>query len=178
MSITPAYIKELQFSKVMRGYKPEEVMEFLEKLSAELDILLNENSAAKNELEEAQAVINAYKKIESDLQDTLSKAYDSSAQTINNAKQQAEAIIKEAEEKAAEIVEKAQEEAESIRSAVISLKEERNMIVARLKAIINSQAALLEMKIESIDNERPLPKRINDNDMFEFNIDDIIEKLL
>lgn len=178
MNITPASIKEQKFAKAMRGYSPEEVEEFLNKLADELDALLKEQGETKTELEKAQAIIEAYKRIETNLRDTLSKANESSTQSINNAKKQADSLLKDAEEKSAQMVQKAEEEAESIRSAVLSLKEERNMIVARLKAIINSQAALLEMKIESIDNERPLPKRINDNDMFEFNIDAIIEKLL
>jgi cell division initiation protein len=178
MKITPANIKEQQFNKVMRGYDPEEVKTFFDKLCADLEDHLNEHEQLKNDLDKALAKINEYKKIEVNLRNTLLKATESSSQSLDNAKKQSEQIVKEAEEKAAQIIERAQEESESIRSAVISLKEERNMIVARLKAIINSQAALLEMKVESIEKERPLPKRLNENELFEFNIDEIIEKLI
>ena len=178
MKLTPQDIKEQQFTKSLRGFNPDEVTEFLEKLAGEFEDFLIEHGALKDELDKAQVIINEYKKIEKNLRDTLIKTTESSAKSIENAKKQAEQIIKEADEKAAQIINQAREESENIRSTVLSLKEERNMIVARLKALINSQAALLEMKVESIEKERPLPKRINENEMFEFNIDDIIEKLL
>ena len=46
-------------------------------------------------------------------------------------------MIKEAEIKASQIIEKAKENANEIRNSVINLREEKDLIVAKLKSIVN-----------------------------------------
>lgn len=87
-------------------------------------------------------------------------------------------MIKEAELKASQITEKAKEGADDIRNSIIKLREERDLIIARLKAIIATQSQLLELKIEKSDFEvKPEPKAVQAQKI-EINIDEIIEKLL
>jgi len=54
------------------------------------------------------------------------------------------------------------------------------MLIARLKAIISSQAHLLEVKIDDIDEEVVVQKKKTkeENKKLDLNIDDIVEKLL
>ncbi|MGQ9644727.1 MAG: DivIVA domain-containing protein, partial [Ignavibacterium sp.] len=80
----------------------------------------------------------------------------------------------------AQIIEKAKESANEIRNAVVNLREEKDMLIARLKAIISSQAHLLEIKIDDIDEEVVVQKKKSkeENKKLDFNIDDIVEKLL
>ncbi|MCX8104400.1 MAG: DivIVA domain-containing protein, partial [Ignavibacterium album] len=119
-------------------------------------------------------------KIEKNLQDTLLKAQETSTKSIESAKKQTALMIKEAELKAAQIVEKARESANEIRNAVLNLREEKDMLIARLKAIISSQAHLLEVKIEDIDEEVVVQKKKtkDESKKLDLNIDDIVEKLL
>ena len=87
-------------------------------------------------------------------------------------------MVKEAEIKASQIVEKARESANEIRNAVISLREEKDLVVARLKSIISSQAHLLEMKVENSGDERRPAKKIEGAKKIDINIDDIVNKIL
>ena len=57
-------------------------------------------------------------------------------------KKQTSLMIREAELKASQIIEKARESTNDIRNAVVNLREEKDLILAKLKAIVSSQANL------------------------------------
>ncbi|MCU7495217.1 MAG: DivIVA domain-containing protein [Ignavibacteria bacterium] len=184
MKYTPLSIKSQQFKKVVRGFDKDEVQVFLDRLADEFEKLSGENETLKKDLEKANARISEFRKIEKNLQDTLLKAHESSSKAVESAKKQTALIMKEAELKAAQIVEKAKSDADKIRNAVLALREERNLIIAKLKALLNSQASLLEMKLENsgrevtekdMATEKKAPEAAENLNL---NIDDILEKLL
>lgn len=179
MKISPISIKKQEFSKVLRGYDTEEVHAFLDRLSDEFESLAKENEFFKIQLEDANKNLEEFKRIEKSLQGTLLKAQDSSSKAIESTKKQTGLLIKEAEIKAAQIIDKAKESANAIRDAVINLREERDLIIARLKAIISSQSQLLEMKVETAgkEDENAAP-RTEENKKLNLNVDDIVNKLL
>src|SRR5690554_1462018 len=148
MKVSPISIKKQEFSKSVRGFDRDEVKAYLEKLADEFEDLQLQNEKLKKEVEQANAKLSEFRRIEKSLQDTLLKAQESSAKSVESTKKQTSLMIKEAEIKASQILEKARESANEIRSSVINLREERDLIVAKLRAIINSQAHLLEMKVE------------------------------
>lgn len=178
MKISPASIKRQEFAKKLRGYDPEEVQAFLEKLADDIDLLLKENEELNLQVQTLSENLAEFKKIEKNLQDTLLKAQESSTKTIESTKKQASLIIKEAELKASQIVEKARENANEIRNAVIQLREEKELIVAKLKAIVNSQAHLFEMKVEDAGEERIATKKEKPAQKLDIDLDDIVDKLL
>ncbi|WP_337864807.1 DivIVA domain-containing protein [Ignavibacterium sp.] len=180
MKLQPFSIRQQEFSKKIRGFDADEVKAFLERIADDVDELLKVNEELRQQVETLSQQLDEYKKIEKNLQDTLLKAQENSAKSIESAKKQTALIIKEAELKAAQIVEKARESANEIRNAVLNLREEKDMLIARLKAIISSQAHLLEVKIDDIDEEVLVQKKktIEENKKLDLNIDDIVEKLL
>lgn len=178
MKVSPASIKLQEFAKKMRGYDPEEVHTFLEKLADDVDTLINENDELKDQVESLNEKLSEFKKIEKNLQETLLKAQESSTKAIESTKKQSNLIMKEAELKSAQIVEKARESANEIRNAVINLREERDLIVAKLKAIINSQAHLLELKVEDAGEEKPAQTKKDSAQKLDIDLDDIVDKIL
>lgn len=178
MKVSPLSIKRQEFNKVMRGYDKDEVQAFLDKLSDEFETLQNENDLLKKELEESTAKLVEFRRIEKNLQDTLLKAQESSSKSIESTKKQSSLMIKEAEIKASQIMEKAKENANEIRNAVISLREEKNLIVANLKAIINSQSHLLEMKVETAGEGVIDTGQIEQAKKIDINVEEIVNKLL
>lgn len=178
MKISPVSIKRQEFAKKMRGYDPEEVQAFLEKLADDIDVLLKENEDLYNQVQTLNENLSEFKKIEKNLQDTLLKAQESSTKTIESTKKQASLIIKEAELKGSQIVEKARENANEIRNAVIQLREEKELIIAKLKAIVNSQAHLFEMKVEDAGEEKIVTKKEIPAQKLDIDLDDIVDKLL
>ena len=138
-----------------------------------------------------------FRKIEKNLQSTLLKAQESSSKSLESTKKQANLIVKEAEIKASQILEKARENANEIRNAVIHLREERDMIVSKLKAIINTQSKIIETKLQEkehqekvskveekeVGNKEVGDKEVEDKEVEEqkdidIDLDDIVNKLL
>ena len=178
MKISPVSIKRQEFAKKMRGYDPEEVQAFLEKLADDIDELQKENEELYQQVETLNENLSEFKKIEKNLQDTLLKAQESSTKTIESTKKQASLIIKEAELKSSQIIEKARENANEIRSAVINLREEKDLIIAKLKAIISSQAHLLEIKVEGAGDERTASRKEEPAQKLDIDLNDIIDKII
>jgi cell division initiation protein len=178
MKVSPLSIKKQEFNRAMRGYDKDEVQAFLDKLADEFETLQRENDSLKKELEESTVKLAEFRRIEKNLQDTLLKAQESSSKSIESTKKQSSLMMKEAEIKASQILEKARENANDIRNAVINLREEKNLIIANLRAIINSQAHLLEMKVETAGDEVVEPGHIEQAKKIDINVDEIVNKLL
>jgi cell division initiation protein len=178
MKISPIEIRQQEFTKKMRGYDPDEVQNYLESLSEELDKLNVENESFKNEIQSLTDQVNEFKKIEKNLQDTLLSAQESSAKSMEATKKQTSLMIREAELKASQIIEKARESTNDIRNAVVNLREEKDLILAKLKAIVSSQANLLELKVERAGDEKSTGKKIEQSNKMDIDINDILNKIL
>ncbi|HSD63969.1 MAG TPA: DivIVA domain-containing protein [Ignavibacteriaceae bacterium] len=178
MKVSPINIKRQEFNKSLRGYDTEEVHAFLEKLADDFDELQKENETIKEELENANVHLAEFRRIEKNLQDTLLKAQDSSAKAIESTKKQTNLMVKEAEIKANQILEKARENADEIRDAVIKLREERDLIISKLKAMVDSQAHLFELKVREAGEEAPEMKKPEQLKKVKIDVDDIVNKIL
>ena len=180
MKLTPTDIKTQEFNKSRKGYDADEVKAFLEKIAEEVEDLMNENETLLDETEELKRSLDEYKKTEKDLQTTLLKAQESSTKAIEAAKNQTGMMLKEAELKAARIIEKAKENANEIRDAVINLREEKDLIIAKLKAIVNTQSTLLEGKVKKIDEAQQEPDKSKQQPKtdLDLDVDDIVNRLL
>lgn len=178
MRVSPISIKKQEFNKKLRGYDPEEVQAFLDKLADEFESVQKENESLKKQFEEAREQLIEYRKIEKSLQDTLLKAHESSSKAVESTRKQTSLMIKEAEIKASQILEKARENANDMRNAVIRLREERNLIIARLKAIVHSQAQLLDIKIEQPEEENTSTVKAEQSNQIDIDVSGIVDKLL
>lgn len=182
MKFTPFGIKNQEFNKTVRGYDKDEVHAFLERLSDEFEKLQIENDKLKIDIERYEEQLKEYKRIEKNLQQALLNTTDSSNKAVDSAKKQTALIIKEAELKSVQMVEKAKENANGIRDSVLKLREEKKLLIARIKALIDTQSNILEMNVQNID-VRPTKKKVavettTQDDQSEINVDDILEKLL
>jgi cell division initiation protein len=179
MKFSPFSIKAQEFAKAFMGYDKEEVRAFLETLSNEFESLQKENQKLLEEIEKNAEEIAEYKKLEKSLQATLLTAQESSSKSVESAKKQNQLIIKEAEIKANQIVEKAKLEADLIRSSVLKLKEEKNLFIAKLKSMVETQASILDMGSSSIDSKNPIvDTNSSETNQSQIDEDDVLEKLL
>ena len=180
MRFTPFSIKAQEFNKAIRGFDKEEVRIYLESLSNEFEKLQNENDELSNRIENSSEQIGEFQKLEKTLQATLVSAQESSSKAVESARKQNQLIIKEAEIKANQLVERANKEAELIRDSVLRLREERNLLIAKLKAMIETQANILDIGSNTFES-KPLPievkAKVVDNSS-EIDVDDVLEKLL
>ncbi len=178
MKLSPLLIKKQEFTKSLRGFDPEEVQAFLDKIASDVDSLIQENESFKGEVESLNERVAEFRSIEKNLQSTLLKAQESSSKAFESSKKQTNLMMKEAEIKASQMLENAKQEANDIRNAVVNLREERDLIIARLKSIINSQAHLLESKVKEAGDEQVQPRKIESQENVDIDVDDIVNKLL
>jgi cell division initiation protein len=177
MELSPENIRKQEFKNSLKGFDKEEVLTFLEKIANDFDELQNENDSLKKELETLNEQLAEYKKIEKNIKDTLSKSEESSKKSMDSAKKQINRMIQETQLKAHQILEKAKENANDVRNSLIQLREERTLIVAKLRAIINSQAQLLEMKVEEDAKEKDPAKPEKKISKVDIDPGDIADKL-
>lgn len=183
MKFTPFGIKNQEFNKSVRGYDRDEVRAFLEKLSDEFERLQQDNDKLKTEIERNEDQIKEFRRIEKNLQNAMLSATESTSKAVDSAKKQTALMIKEAELKAAQLIEKAKENANSIRDSVLKLREERKLLLSRIKAMIDTQTSLLEFDVENIETKKvrkkePVKETVKREEQSEINVDDILEKLL
>ena len=63
MKLSPILIKKQEFEKSMRGYNVEEVQAFLDKLSTDIEELLNENEQLQNEVSRLKSELDDFHRI-------------------------------------------------------------------------------------------------------------------
>ncbi len=100
------------------------------------------------------------------------------SKSMEATKKQTSLMIREAELKASQIIEKARENTNDIRNAVVNLREEKDLIIAKLKAIVSSQTNLLEFKVEGAGDEKTTAKKIEESNKMDIDINDILNKIL
>lgn len=177
MRFTPFNIKAMEFNKSVRGFDRDEVRAYLEALSNEFEKLQNENVELNNKINNSSEEITEFKKLEKTLQATLVSAQESSSKSVESARKQYQLIIKEAEIKANQTIEKAKREAEAIRDSVLRLSEERNLLIAKLKAMVETQANILDIGSKTLESKTLIVEK-KQNTNSEIDVDDVLEKLL
>jgi cell division initiation protein len=178
MIFTPDGIRKQEFNKSFRGFDKEEVQAFLEKLSAEFETLFNENETIKKEFEETKQQLEEFLESEKHVQRILTETEEKSNQSLEEAQNKAGEILRLAEEKSTELLQKSREEADRLKSAVINLREEKDILLTKLKTVINYQAHLLEMKVEDAGEEIKETKKPEHRSSVDVDINDIVQKLL
>ncbi|MDA3861099.1 MAG: DivIVA domain-containing protein [Melioribacteraceae bacterium] len=177
MRFTPFSIKAQEFNKAVRGFDKDEVRAYLETLSNEFEKLQNKNTELISKIDNNSEEITEFKKLEKTLQTTLISAQESSSKAVESARKQNQLIIKEAEIKANQTIEKAKRESQLIRDSVLQLKEEKNLLIAKLKAIVETQASILDIGSKTFES-KSLPVEEKQSDNSEIDVDDMLEKLL
>ncbi|KAB3533157.1 DivIVA domain-containing protein [Alkaliphilus serpentinus] len=146
--ITPLDIQNKEFKKGIRGYKEDEVDEFLDQVMIDYEKLYKENSELKESIENTNQVIEKYKTIEDTLKNTLVVAQNTAEEVRANAHKKAEVIIQEAENKGKEIITKANQEADNIKKESNELKKQIQIFKTRFKTLLEAQ---LEAVLKDID---------------------------
>ncbi|MBO3446109.1 MULTISPECIES: DivIVA domain-containing protein [Clostridia] len=142
--LTPIEIENKEFKKALRGYKEEDVDEFLDIIKEDYELLYRENSELKEKVRLYQDQINKYENIEETLKATLITAQTAAEDTCSAANKKAKIIVEEADLKSRQIVEQAN-------NRVIEIRKEYDYLAKEFKVFRNKFKSLLEDEIRSID---------------------------
>lgn len=94
--ITAMEIRNQQFNKGVRGYKEEEVKNFLYQLAQEYEVLYSENSRLREEIQRLEYELVRYRKIEETMNNSLILAQQTAEGLKENARREADLILDDA----------------------------------------------------------------------------------
>lgn len=148
--LTPMEIHNKEFKKGMRGYKEEEVDEFLDKVVTDFEKLYRENGELKDKLSVINEKVDSYNLMEKTLQNTLVVAQTTAEDVVVNARKKSEIIIKEAEEQAKRIVEEANKSVIDIHREYENLKKDAQVFKTRFRTLLESELESLNENIKDL----------------------------
>lgn len=167
MKITPLDIHHKKFRTGFKGYNVDEVDQFLDELSAQLDTLYKQNSSMKVKLDETEALVNKYKNLEGALNSALVNAQKLAEDVVSRANSEAHNIVNDAKKEAKDIfdtsVEQRAELMQSIKrleSIDRSAKTKLLNVLEEFTNVINGAEAIVEEK--TIKAEEDLSERLHE----------------
>ena len=148
--LTPMEIHNKEFKKGMRGYKEEEVDEFLDKVVTDFEKMYRENGELKDKLSVINEKVDSYNLMEKTLQNTLVVAQTTAEDVVVNARKKSEMIIKEAEEQGKRIVEEANKSVTDIHREFENLKKDAQVFKTRFRTLLESELESLNENIKDL----------------------------
>jgi len=147
-------IENISFSRTLRGYNPEEVEDFIEKVIVTVQDYSEKIKILETTVARMEDQLREYNELKKSLQDALVLAQKSAEERVTNAESKAEVIIAEAEAEAHKIVMDAKEKAEAYRRDIERLKQVRYQFIAEFKGLISKYGSLLNsLEATNIDRE-------------------------
>ena len=113
--ITPMEIHNREFKKGFRGYNENEVDEFLDRIVVDYEKVLRENEKLRDKLNLNDKEVENYKKLEKNLQETLSVAQKTADDILESAKKTAQELKDNAARDSKSIYENTMRETQNIR---------------------------------------------------------------
>ncbi len=147
--IRPIDIQEKEFTRVVRGYKEEEVNEFLDEITIDLERLLDELRQTKEENSRLVEELERYRGTEGTVLETLETAKTLMADISASAEKRADILLKNAEldaqlmqKEAREMSDRISEESEAMKARFINFR-------TRYKQLLESEL----QRFESLSGE-------------------------
>lgn len=112
--LTPLDIAGKEFSKAFNGYNKQEVDEFLNKISEQLEAVIRESDFIKTQVIDVEKKLTDYQSQENSLKDALLVAQITAEDIKKRANLEAEKATKNAEVKAVSLLKASKEESESM----------------------------------------------------------------
>ncbi|MCL2071783.1 MAG: DivIVA domain-containing protein [Oscillospiraceae bacterium] len=136
-----------KFEMVLRGYKTEEVEEFLREVSLDFSKLQKENENLEKKLDVLADKIREYREDEDTLKDALLGAQRQGNALIADSKRKAAEVVEEAQSNSAAILKKAEEDRQKLKekgaSEIAAAREEARTIIENA----NEKAADIEREM-------------------------------
>jgi cell division initiation protein len=155
VKITPIDISKQEFKKIMRGYDPIEVDTFLEMLGNEYEALIKQNTEYEDKIKQLEAELKNFKEVEKTLKQTLLNLQENSDKSRENSRKEADLIKKEAEIEAKEMVDKAKRQAQAMHEEMITMRTQKESLIARLRHILSSHLELLDiLELDDADSSK------------------------
>ncbi len=139
-------IQNKEFARAFRGYKMEEVDEFLDRVAKELELLVKEKLGLEEKHASLENQLMQYQKLEETLHNSIIVAQEASEDVKRNANKEAELIRKEAEKESRRIIEEARFKASRILAEHEEVYKQAQIFKLRFRSFVEAQLASLELE--------------------------------
>ncbi len=142
--VTVLDIESITFSKALRGYQPEEVEAFLDRVADTLQYVAERQSTLEQEIHRLQEKLGEYDTLKESLQEALLMAQRSSEERVGSAKKEADAIVAEAKSRAEGLIAEARNAKEDILREYGDARKNRAMFLADFRSLLARFASLVD----------------------------------
>lgn len=139
--ITSMEIRSQQFNKALRGFKEEEVRNYLTVVAQDYEKIFSDNATLRDQIQRMDFELAKYRKMEETMNNSLILAQQTAEELKQNARHEAALMLAEAKQKIAEML--------NIYQDVIK---RLNVYSAELKAQISGQMEMLEKSQKRVDD--------------------------
>ena len=137
--ITPAAIQKKDFTRGVRGYKEEEVDQFLDLIVEDFGALLRENAGLKEDIKALSREIGRLKDSEASVYGTLESAKSLMTDISASAEKRADIVLKNAELDADRIRREARESVEQMTEEAKALSKRWDLFGARFRNLLETE---------------------------------------
>ncbi|MGB3367350.1 MAG: DivIVA domain-containing protein [Acidaminobacteraceae bacterium] len=142
--ISPLEVSKKQYAKSINGYKKAEVDEYNQRVSDEMERLINETIDKSEKIKTLQDELDKFNRIEQNLRDALIIAQRTHDEVIKSANDRSDLIVRESEARAKEIIRAASDEGIQIAKQHEEAKKDFIIFRTRYKTLLKSQLDLIE----------------------------------
>jgi cell division initiation protein len=153
--ITPAEIQDTKFTRGVRGYKEDEVDNFLDLVTLDMDKLIQENKYLRETVAGLNAEIDRYRGSEGTIFKTLESAKALMNDISSSAEKRADIVLKNAELDAERLRREARESVERITEEAVEMAARWDQFKLRYKNLLQNELERFENLSADlmIDNE-------------------------
>lgn len=144
MKLTPLDIQQQQFRTAFGGFDKKEVDAFLDVLANDVETLMRENNALREEARRKDAEIQDHRERERTLKETMITATRITEDIKQNARKESEIVVAQAESQAEQIIQNAHTRLVRIMEDIDELKRQKAQFEAGLRSTISSHGKLLD----------------------------------
>lgn len=144
MRLTPLDIQQQQFRMTVWGFDAKEVDAFLDLLAADVEELIRQNNALKEDVKRKESELQEHRERERTLKETMITATRITEDIKQNARKEAEIVIGAAEAQAEQIIQNAHTRLVRIMEDMDELRRQKAQFEGSLGSILSTHQKLLE----------------------------------
>ncbi|AHM56782.1 septum site-determining protein DivIVA [Peptoclostridium acidaminophilum DSM 3953] len=148
--ITPLDIENKEFKRGLRGYKEDEVDDFLDEIKEDFEKIYKENIELRDKINMLSDQISKYKGIEETLKNTLVVAQSTAEEVSVNASKKAQIIVEDSELRARKIIEEANNQVIHIMKEYEQVRKEFKLFKSRFKSMLGEQIKTIDEIFEEM----------------------------
>lgn len=137
--ISPLEIQEKEFSRGLKGFKEDEVNEFLDRITLDLEHLLEENRQLKAEKQQMEEELKKYQSSEGAVLQTLETAKALMGDLSASAEKRAQILLKNAEMEAQRMQREAKENIDRMQEENAALRNRFTSFQKRYKQLLQEE---------------------------------------